>query len=146
MRRALAAVAISALTLTGCGGPEGEATETPSTAAHSAHSSDSVGSKSTPSPSKEATQDDKGDDGIEIEIEADQIEPNGERVKVEAGQAIRLEIQSDRTGELHVHSSPEQEIAFKQGESVVNLTVDTPGIVDVEEHEAGTVLLQLEVR
>lgn len=86
------------------------------------------------------------DETFEIEIEGDEIEPNGERVQVEAGEPVRLEVESDRAGEFHVHSSPEQEVAFKRGSSVVPLTVDIPGIVDVEEHETGIVVLQLEVR
>lgn len=112
MRRALAAVVIFALALTGCGSPE------------------------------EAG----GADVIKVQIEGDRIEPNGRRVEVEAGEPIRLEVDSDRAGEFHVHSSPEQEIPFEQGKSVVELTLDTPGVVDVEEHEAGAVVLQLEVR
>ncbi|HZJ07696.1 MAG TPA: hypothetical protein VFD59_19865 [Nocardioidaceae bacterium] len=82
---------------------------------------------------------------MKIEIEGDRIEPNGKRVSVEAGERILLEIESDRAGQLHVHSTPEEEIPFKLGDSMVELKVDTPGIVDVEEHESGTVLLQLEV-
>jgi len=65
---------------------------------------------------------------------------------VAAGEPVRIVVESDRPGEFHVHSSPEQYITFPRGESKVSFTVDTPGIVDVEEHEAEIVVLQLEVR
>jgi hypothetical protein len=85
-------------------------------------------------------------EAIEIEIEGDKIEPSGRRVQVAAGEPILLEIESDRAAELHVHSSPEQELTVKKGESTQELTIDRPGVVDVEEHETGTVIVQLEVR
>jgi hypothetical protein len=83
---------------------------------------------------------------VRIEIEGNDVTPNGARLKAEAGDPMVLDIESDRAGELHVHSSPEQELTFGAGESTVEVTVDTPGIVDIEDHETGVVLVQLEVR
>lgn len=144
MRRALAAAAVAALALTGCGSEEPAATteETPatSTPSESAVASDAP----TESPSETST-DDSGN-AIEIEIEGDRIEPRGKRIKVEAGEPVTLEVESDRAAELHVHSSPEQVLEVKKGESTLSLTIERPGIVDVEEHETGKVVLQLEVR
>lgn len=144
MRRALAAAAVAALALTGCGSEEPAATteETPatSTPSESAVASDAP----TESPSETST-DDSGN-AIEIEIEGDRIEPRGKRIKVEAGEPVTLEVESDRAAELHVHSSPEQVLDVKKGESTMSLTIDRPGIVDVEEHESGIVVFQLEVR
>ncbi|HEX6874345.1 MAG TPA: hypothetical protein VF165_01685 [Nocardioidaceae bacterium] len=128
MRRAVAAAAVTAaLALTGCGSSDQPTTsdETPAAAP-----SDSSGASKT----------------IDIEIKGDSVEPNGERVQVAAGRPIRLHVESDRAAELHVHSSPEQELELKKGESTLSLTVDTPGIVEVEEHDSGVVVLQLEVR
>jgi hypothetical protein len=56
-----------------------------------------------------------------------------------------LHITADRAGELHVHSTPEQELEFDEGESHVELTFDHPGVVEVEDHESGKVILQLQV-
>jgi hypothetical protein len=139
MRRALAAATVAVLLLaTGCGTDEPATTaeETPAT------------STPTESPDAEPT-DEPGEpalEPIEIEIEGDRIEPNGKRVKVSAGVPIPLEIESDRAAELHVHSSPEQVLEVEPGESTLSLTIDRPGIVDVEEHDTGLVILQLEVR
>ena len=85
------------------------------------------------------------DDAIEIEIEGGKISPRGDRVKGKAVEVITLQIDSDRAGELHVHSTPEQEFSFDKGKSTIELTIDTPGVVDVEEHETGVVVLQFEV-
>ena len=86
------------------------------------------------------------DDAIEIEIEGDEITPNGELIKVRVGETVRLELESDRRGELHVHATPEQELDFGRGRTSLEVTIDTPGVVDVEEHESGVVILQLQVR
>ncbi|HSJ19870.1 MAG TPA: hypothetical protein VK964_04785 [Nocardioidaceae bacterium] len=139
MRRALAAAVAVLFLATGCGGSDEPATtaeETPAT--------------STPTQSPDAEPSDEPTEDtpkpIEIEIEGDRIEPNGKRVKVTVGVPIALEVESDRSAELHVHSSPEQVLEVEPGESTLNLTIDRPGIVDVEEHDTGLVILQLEVR
>jgi hypothetical protein len=142
MRRALAA-AVAALVLTaGCGGSDEPATtaeETPTSTP-----TESPDAEPTEAPTTEPTDD--APEPIEIEIEGDRIEPNGKRVKVSAGVPIALEVESDRAAELHVHSSPEQVLEVEPGESTLSLTIDRPGIVDVEEHDTGLVVLQLEVR
>ncbi len=145
MRRALAAVAVATLVLTGCSTEEPAADETasPSSAASSADSSASGEESPTAS---STTEDDSGPEAIEIEIEGDRIEPNGLRVNVAAGEPILLETESDRAAELHVHSSPEQVLEVPEGEGTLDLVIDRPGVVDVEEHDTGLILLQLEVR
>jgi plastocyanin len=82
---------------------------------------------------------------IHITVRGDKITPNGERVKVGTGQTVRFEVRSDHPGELHVHSTPEKELAFKKGTTRFSIRIDKPGIVDVEDHAADTVVLQLEV-
>jgi uncharacterized protein YcfL len=148
MRRALAAAAVAALALTGCGSEEPTATteETPatSTPSESPVASESPTESASESPTETST-DDSGQT-IEIEIEGDRIEPRGKRVKVKAGEPVTLEVESDRPAELHVHSSPEQVLDVEKGESTLSLTIERPGIVDVEEHESGIVVFQLEVR
>jgi hypothetical protein len=144
MRRALVAASVAVLVLaTGCGGSDEPATtaeETPATSTPT----ESPTEEPTAEPTDEPTED--APEAIEIEIEGDRIEPNGKRVKVAAGEEITLEIESDRAAELHVHSSPEQVLEVEPGESTLTLTIDRPGIVDVEEHDTGLVILQLEVR
>ena len=151
MRRALAAAVLTALALTGCAAEDEPSTAEEPTPAASQSPSESASTEPSPSPSPgddadDDAGDDADDDALEIEIEGGRVEPNGKRVKVTAGEPVVLEIASDRAAELHVHSSPEQVLQVKRGESRIELTIKTPGVVDVEEHESGIVVLQLEVR
>lgn len=130
MRRALAAFAVAALVLTGCGESE-EPTTSQATVSESPEQSES--------PSQEP-------EAIEIEIEGDRVEPNGMRVKAAVGETVTLAVKSDRAAQLHVHSSPEQVLEVEPGESTLELVIERPGIVDIEEHDSGLVVLQLEVR
>jgi PBP1b-binding outer membrane lipoprotein LpoB len=82
---------------------------------------------------------------VEITIDGDTVEPNGARVEAQVGEPITLQITSDREGELHVHSTPEQEISFDKGTTQAELTIDQPGIVEVEDHHSDLVIVQLEV-
>jgi hypothetical protein len=82
---------------------------------------------------------------IDITIKGGKVTPHGDRVKAKVGQPVTLNIDADTSGEIHVHSSPEQEIAFDKGTSTKKLTIDQPGIVDVEDHALGQVIVQLEV-
>ena len=141
MRRALAAVAVATLALAGCA----SSSEEPS-AKESLTATRSAGSPSPEAPSTSPSAADDSADAIEIEIEGDRVTPSGERVDAKVGEPITLHVKSDRAAELHVHSSPEQELAVKAGESTLTIKINTPGIVEVEEHHSETVVLQLEVR
>ena len=146
-RTALATTIAAALLLGGCGTDETapEADQDPSPSA-------------TSTPTDEATESSPAGDGEEskkprpqgpfadLTFKGDSVSPNGERVDLGVGEKLTLRIDSDRPGELHVHSTPEQEIAFPAGRSERSLVIDQPGVVDVEEHDSGKVLLQLEVR
>ena len=48
------------------------------------------------------------------------------------------------TVELHVHQA-EQYVEFEAGTGTYELVISAPGVVDVEEHETGQVVVQLEV-
>lgn len=82
---------------------------------------------------------------IDITIKDKAVKPSGSKVEVKAGSPIHLRIDSDMAGELHVHSSPEQEIEFKVGTTEKTLTIDQPGVVDVEIHQLDKVVVQLQV-
>ena len=130
MRRmpVLAATLLAAsLSLTACGG--GTEDTQPSGPATSAGAA---------SPSASGTT-------VDITIKGGKVTPNGERVKAEIGAPVTLKIDADTAGEIHVHSTPEQEIEFEKGTSTHRLTIDQPGIVDVEDHALEQVIVQLEV-
>ena len=138
----LAALALSlALALAACGGEDTEPTDAATTSTSPEPSASSPESPSE-SPSEPA------DDGTRIEItrEGDTITPMGERVEAPVGEPVTLVITADTAGELHVHSTPEQEVAYDAGTSEHTVTIDRPGVVEVESHEPDVVVLQLEVR
>lgn len=144
-RTALAALTASAaLVITGCGNDSPAAEEEPGTSTSASTPTD----EPTESPDGSEHSDKPRPMGpfADITIQGDRVTPNGERVDLEVGQTLTLRIDADQPGELHVHSTPEQEISFPAGQSERKLTIDQPGVVDVEDHETGTVLLQLEVR
>ena len=66
-------------------------------------------------------------------------------MKAKVGSPITLKIDADQAGEIHVHSTPEQEIEFAKGTSTKKLTIKQPGIVDVEDHALEQVIVQLQV-
>jgi plastocyanin len=129
--------ATTALALAGCSGEE-----TPAADEAPAPSASSSTTAAESSPAEEPTADGTV---IEITIHDDSVEPNGERVEVPLGEPVTFDITADRAGELHVHATPEEEIAFQQGDSETELTFDKPGVVDVEDHETGDVIVQLQV-
>ena len=83
---------------------------------------------------------------VQITFEDGEVEPNGERVEVDAGQPIDLEVTADEPGEIHIHSDPEQEIPYDSGTTTIEIQVDKPGVVEVESHDLDQVIVQLEVR
>jgi hypothetical protein len=80
-----------------------------------------------------------------VTIEGDEIVPAGERVQVTAGEPVHIVVVSDRERELHVHSSPEQQLAYVAGTTELDVTIDKPGIVEIEDHVAEVLIVQLEV-
>jgi hypothetical protein len=88
---------------------------------------------------------DSGSTSVKITIKDGKVTPNGDRVKAKVGEAITLDIDADTSGEIHVHSTPEQEIEFEKGTSTKKLTIKKPGIVDVEDHALEQVIVQLQV-
>lgn len=115
---------VLSLGLSACGGSADDASSTPSD-----------GSSSSSEPVQ-----------VSVTRDGDTFTPNGERVELEVGQTLDLTITSDVAGEFHVHSTPEQEIAYDKGTSEHEITIDRPGVVEVESHEPASVVLQLEVR
>ena len=143
------ALACLILTVTGCASDDAEPAVTDSAEASSP--TDNAERKATAKPGADdsASAPSNTDAGssktIDITLENGEFSPV-QRVEVEAGQPITLNIDADEAGELHVHANPEQEVSFEAGESTHRLTVGEPGLVEVESHDSGDVVLQLEVR
>ena len=100
---------------------------------------------SDPGSSSSSSQGGSGGTTIDITIKNGKVTPHGDRVKSKVGEPVTLKIDADTSGEIHVHSTPEQEIKFDKGTSTKKLTIDQPGIVDVEDHTLDQVIVQLQV-
>ena len=120
MRRLVAvAVALLTLTLTACGG----------------------GSSS-------------GDDGstlpvkkIAITFKGDDVTQNGSDIDVKVGQRLEFDVTADKPGEIHVHSSPEQEFEYKAGTETIRVDpIKAPGRITVESHTLEKTLFILVAR
>ena len=115
--------------------PSETASETPSDTA-----SEPAGESESASPDEEAAR------TVDVTIQGDDASPMAQQVELAVGEELVLDVTSDRAGELHVHSNPEQEPAFEEGRTRVVLTFDKPGQVDVEEHESGALILRVLVK
>ena len=134
-------VLVLAASLSACGADED--TDPPAT-----DQSSSSSPSDSPSDSPSESETSSADDGVAVTVtrEGDSFTPNGERVELGVDQPLVLTIEADQAGELHVHSTPEQEIPYDAGTSEHEIVIDRPGVVEVESHEPDLVLLQLEVR
>jgi hypothetical protein len=138
-RIALLASALTlALTLAGCGSDEPTPEPADPTSSSTPETPDETTDESTEPSEPEVRE-------IEIEFEGDQA-PEVERVQVAVGETVELVVTSDQPGELHVHSDPEQTLTYDAGTTRLPLTIDRPGVVEVERHEPEALVLQLEVR
>lgn len=136
----VALAASAALLLTACGAEEAPAAQETSSPAASPTPSESSGASSTPTPEEETGT------VIEVTVEGDTITPEGERIEVPVGEPFTLSITSDRDGEMHLHSAPEVSVDFGPGETTQEITIDVPGLVEMEEHDADALVVTLEVR
>ncbi len=134
----VALVAVLAMLASGCGSDEPSGSEKPS--------GDKTTAKADATVKRSKNPDKPGGTTIDVTFKGDTVKPNGVEKKVKAGEPITLHIVADKPGELHVHSSPEQEIDYDVGTSDKKLTIDRPGIVEVESHTLEQLVVVLEVR
>jgi uncharacterized iron-regulated membrane protein len=130
----VALIGAVAIAVAGCGG-----------SASQGQTKTEAGDELTATPSSTASPA-AGSKVIAVTITADSVTPSGTRVEVKRNQPIVLEIDAVAAGEIHVHSTPEQHIEFPAGKSAVTLTIDQPGVVDVEDHSLDKLIVQLEVK
>lgn len=142
---------VTLMVLAGCGGADTDvrpldtssASAAPSPSGNAASSAPAEASTAPAEPVEPAVPATRT---VTVTVSGDQITPNGKRVDLKVNEPLVLRVTSDRAGELHVHSRPEQTLAYPKGSSTLRLKVVNPGVVDVEDHETGIVVLQLEVR
>lgn len=146
----LAAVSLL-LTMAACSSddPDDPATSSPS-ASESISPATPTPSPGTPSPSAPQTPTPTPSQvtgpELVVTIKGDQVKPNSQEIDLEVGETLIIRFDTDRGGELHVHSTPEQFVEFEAGTSMKKLVIEAPGVVEVEEHDTSHVVASLEVR
>lgn len=84
---------------------------------------------------------------VEMTISEGKATPQGKRVNVKVGDKVTLQMTSDATEEIHVHSDPEHSYELTPGKTVTeSFTIERPGQVAVEAHHLGITVVQLVVR
>ena len=133
--------------LAGCGAGADSSGAAPQPPSGSAASTDTL----RPQTTEGAGRDDAPDEGasdviVNVAVRGEQVEPVARRVRAHTGQRIVFQVDADRAGALHVHSSPEQTVPFSRGRNILSIRIKVPGVVDVEEHESDALVARLEVR
>ena len=155
MRRAigtLVAVLCLGLSVSACSSDENPAPEADSTASETPSNEPTASptdatSTPTPSPSPTVTKEpEPTTPTLEVTIRGDRVTPNAQEISLERGEALTIIVVSDRAGELHAHTKPEQYIEFGAGRTEATLTTEVPGVFEIEEHDTEAVVAQVEAR
>lgn len=132
--------AATLLTLSACAsGGDSQSATTPATPSTS-------GAASSPSGSPSATEEER-DQVVEVRVSvADgKVKPATRRVEVERDSQVRLLITSDVDDDVHVHGYDVEATLEAGRTTTVELVADQQGVFEVETHDGGLTLLQLQV-
>ena len=131
-RRLLLAVPL-ALALAGCAGTDGPTAPSPAATAPA------VAPASSPAASTPTGQ------RIEVTVAGGQVSGVTGRVPVASGERVTLVVTSDVADEIHVHGYDLTTALAADRPVELSFDATIPGVFEVELHEAGTVLLTLQV-
>ncbi len=82
---------------------------------------------------------------IGITVRGGQATGETGRAEVPLGTAVTLSVTSDVADEIHVHGYEQEAQVPAGGTGSVSFTADLPGVFEVELHDSGLQLLQLQV-
>jgi hypothetical protein len=147
-RTLMALTATAALALSACGGdePAPESESTPNTSPTASDSPSPSTSKKPKRPKETSPPASVDEVMVDVTITGNDVTPVAQQVELAVGETLLLEINADRAGELHVHSTPEQFANFEAGASKLDFTFDKPGSVDIEEHDSGALIVRVLVQ
>lgn len=83
---------------------------------------------------------------FEFEIVDGRASPPLERATVDQGASVRIVVTSDRPDQVHLHGYDLSADVGPSEEGVIELVADQTGLFELETHETGLVLLQLQVQ
>lgn len=83
---------------------------------------------------------------LNVSIRDGKVSPRPRRVPVPLGATVQLQVTSDVDDEIHVHGMEIEEPVPAGQPTTIAITIEQPGLYEVETHESGLTLMQLEVR
>lgn len=135
---ALVALGVAAA-LAGCAGTDEPASAEPGPSTSSSAPATASGSSSAPATTAPAGR------RIEVTVTGGQVSGDTGRVPVPAGERVTLVVTGDAADELHVHGYDLTAELAPGAPATVEFDATIPGVFEVELHDAGTLLLSLQV-
>ena len=130
------------LALSGCAGTdEPPASSSPGTSAPESATQES----STPAGSSPVAPTTPAAQRIAVTVSGGQVTGDTGRVPVAAGERVTLVVTSDVADELHLHGYDLRTALTPGTPAELSFEATVPGVFEVELHDAGTVLLTLQV-
>jgi hypothetical protein len=138
LRAALVGLPLAlALPLAGCAGEPADS----ATATSTSGSASSTSASSSASPTSSAATEQR----IEVTFAGGKATGDTGRVEVAAGTPVTLVVTSDVADQVHVHGYDIEKELTPGEPASLQFDATIPGVFEVELHEAGTVLLRLQV-
>ena len=133
-----AAALLAVLALGACGSSGDDNADSPLVTEPTATASATESGTSSPSPTETAKV-------IDVTMKGSKVTPAPDKVKVDKGEKVVINITRDSDGEVHVHDYGVSKQA-KAGVPVeLAFTADKVGVFEVEAHDPDVLLLQLQV-
>jgi hypothetical protein len=142
-RRLVVGVLAGCCLLAGCGG-DNDTQAAATTVATTAATSTGVG----PSPSSRATTTTAAFSGVLVQatVTGSDVRTASRRVRVDIGQKVRIQVQADRSEEVHVHGYDLKADVAPGRPAVLDFTADVPGVFEVELEQSELKLFELQVQ
>ena len=138
MIRFLAAAVLAAAALTACAG-----SPPPSAAGPAAPASPASAAAASPTAAPPTSGDRQV---VTLTVTGGQVSGDTGRVRVPLGASVLLRVTSDVADEIHVHGVDAYIDLVPGGTAEREFVASTPGVFEVELHDAGTVLTRLQVQ
>jgi hypothetical protein len=83
---------------------------------------------------------------VEAKVTGSNVQTASQRVRVDLGQKVRIQVEADRAEEVHVHGYDLKGDVAPGKPAIIDFTANVPGVFDVELEEAGLKLFELQVQ
>ncbi len=148
-RTTAATLLAAAVLLTACGGDDATidpaGTTEPSEVATTEAAAPTEPASETPAPTEAPAETESGMT-ISLTVSGDTVSGADDRVTVALGEEVTLEVTSDAAHEIHLHGYDLTADVEAGGTATITFTADIPGVFEAELEDAGTKLVELEVR